>query len=104
MTKAFLPAFCLLASLLVLQGQAFSSDISRRQALTKAIGTVAGGVVTTLTLPGLANAEISEETPRVVTRMGGLLVSNIEQSSRSLLPDTYEANVPSTFGWLILAS
>jgi hypothetical protein len=77
MTRPFLPAFGLLASAMVQPGEAFSAVMSRRQALTNAIG---GGIVSTVILPQLAIAEISEETPRVVTRMGGLLVSIIQES------------------------
>lgn len=66
-----------IAALLVahsVSASAFSVEKSRRQAI-QAIG---GGVATAIA-PGViavlpANAVVSEETPRVVTRMGGLLV------------------------------
>jgi photosystem II oxygen-evolving enhancer protein 2 len=52
---------------------AFSPEMSRRQSMQAAIGGVATAVVPSI-LPLLpANAVIDEETPRVVTRMGGLL-------------------------------
>ena len=49
-------------------------EISRRESLMKSIGVI-GGVASSF--PFIANAEPSEETPRIVTRMGGLLVSTI---------------------------
>lgn len=62
-----------LISFLCGSAAAFSVDVSRRQAIQAAFTGAA-----TLAAPGLvfpANAAVSEETPRVVTRMGGLLVS-----------------------------
>ena len=51
----------------------FSVDLSRREAIQAAIAGAA-----TVIIPGVsvfpANAVVDEETPRVVTRMGGLLV------------------------------
>lgn len=73
MTKNILPAICLAAALLPSTTEGFSSQLSRRQAFVKA-ANVAGGVAATVALPNLAQAEVPEETPRVVTRMGGLLV------------------------------
>ena len=71
--KTLFPSLCLVAC--ALQGtEAFSSELSRRQAVAKTFNTVAGGIATTVVLPNVVNAEISEETARVVTRMGGLLV------------------------------
>ena len=72
--KSFL---CLVAAALTIHGsEGFSTELSRREALVKTIHTVAGGVAATVALPNLANAEISEETARVTTRMGGLMVSS----------------------------
>jgi len=48
-----------------------SPEVSRRDAFTKAAVGFLGGL-TVSSLP--AFAEVSEETPRVTTRMGGLLV------------------------------
>ena len=81
MTKMFLPSLCVVALTLVIPGQAFSTQLSRREAFAKAVGTVAGSVVTTIALPQLANAEITDETPRVTTRMGGLLVGRFQFGS-----------------------
>lgn len=73
MTKTILSTVCLAA--VALQGaESFSSQVSRREAFTKAANTVAGGIATTVVFPNLAFAEPTEETPRVTTRMGGLLV------------------------------
>lgn len=53
---------------------AFSAEFSRRQSLQAVIGGVATAVAPSI-IPVLpANAVVDEETPRVVTRMGGLLV------------------------------
>lgn len=73
MTKTLLPCLCLVAVTLLQGGNAFSSELSRRQAFVKTVNTVAGGVAASVVLPNLANAEITEETPRVTTRMGGNL-------------------------------
>ena len=53
---------------------AFSVDLSRRRAIQAAAAGVASAVVPGIVSTKPANAEVSEETPRVVTRMGGLLV------------------------------
>jgi len=45
-------------------------EISRRESLMKTVGVI-GGVASSF--PFIANAEPTEETPRVVNRMGGLL-------------------------------
>mmetsp|Transcript_22526 Transcript_22526/g.62729 ORF Transcript_22526/g.62729 Transcript_22526/m.62729 type:complete len:220 (-) Transcript_22526:164-823(-) len=51
----------------------FSPEVSRRQTFRTLVGGVATAVVPSV-LPLLpANAVVDEETPRVVTRMGGLL-------------------------------
>ena len=76
MTKEFLPLLCLVASALILPGESFSPDLSRRQVFTNALGTGAGGFAALVAIPQLVNAEVSEETPRVTTRMGGLLVGD----------------------------
>ncbi|CAB9504645.1 PsbP-like protein [Seminavis robusta] len=73
MTKTILPSLCLLAAALLPNSEAFSVELSRRNALNKAIGTAAAGIATTVVLPEFAVAAVSEETPRVTTRMGGLL-------------------------------
>ena len=75
MPTTVLPSLCLLAGALSQGTEAFSTELSRRHVIAKTLSTVAGGVAATVVLPDLANAEISEETPRVTTRMGGLLVS-----------------------------
>lgn len=58
---------------------AFSVDhLSRRQAIQAAIvGAVGPGLVSVFP----ANAVVEEETPRVVTRMGGLLVGSSTSSA-----------------------
>jgi presenilin-like A22 family membrane protease len=69
--KMAFPRKTLLLLFVLASTSAFSIDMSRRQAIQAAIGGVA-----TVALPSIlpANAVVSEETPRVVTRMGGLLV------------------------------
>lgn len=54
-----------------------SSNISRREAWNKVISSSAAVVLSTgaIVLPKIAYALPSEESPRVVNRMGGLLVS-----------------------------
>lgn len=68
--------FSLLAVSTMPQGAAsFSLGLSRRQTFAQT-ANVAGSIATAVAFPNLgANAEVTEETPRVVTRMGGLLVS-----------------------------
>jgi photosystem II oxygen-evolving enhancer protein 2 len=50
------------------------ADVSRRESFAK-VATLFGGVVgvATSAMPLVANAEPTDETPRTVTRMGGLL-------------------------------
>ena len=63
-------------SLAVLSGaSAFSVDLSRREIFQAAM---AGAVVAPMALIPVdpARAAVEEETPRVVTRMGGLLVGH----------------------------
>lgn len=59
-------------SILLSGASGFSVDLSRRQALQAAIAGAS-----TVIIPGVsifpANAVVDEETPRLVTRMGGLL-------------------------------
>ncbi|KAG7350486.1 photosystem II oxygen evolving complex protein PsbP [Nitzschia inconspicua] len=52
---------------------AFSGEVSRRQSLQAFVGGVATAVVPSIIPVFPANAVVEEETPRVVTRMGGLL-------------------------------
>ena len=53
---------------------AFSSnELNRRESLQALVGGVATAVIPAV-VPQIANALPSDETPRVVTRMGGLLV------------------------------
>ena len=73
MTKNLLPALFLGAALLQ-NVESFSAEVTRRQVFVKTVNTVAGGIAISVALPKLAGAEISEETPRVTTRMGGNLV------------------------------
>ena len=58
---------------------AFSSELNRRQSLQALVGGVASAAVVapTVVVPEIANALPSDETPRVVTRMGGLLVCDV---------------------------
>lgn len=71
---------------------AFSGDLfSRRESLQALVG----GVATAAAIPALlfpANAAVTEETPRTVTRMGGLLV-RIRQSVREGRRDGIEFDV-----------
>jgi hypothetical protein len=57
----------------------FSVDVSRRQAIQAAFGGVVTAVVPSLLSILPANAVVDEETPRIVTRMGGLLVGLMPQ-------------------------
>mmetsp|Transcript_1162 Transcript_1162/g.2667 ORF Transcript_1162/g.2667 Transcript_1162/m.2667 type:complete len:217 (-) Transcript_1162:2870-3520(-) len=58
----------------VLSGvSAFSPEVSRRQSLQALVGGVAASVAPVLFPLLPANAVVDEETPRIVTRMGGLL-------------------------------
>ena len=67
---AFTRKAILLLSILA-SSSAFSVELSRRQAIQAAVGGVVTAVAP-IVLP--ANAMPTEETPRIVTRMGGLLV------------------------------
>ena len=89
---------CLVAawSLLIVSSSAFSTsppnngpEVSRRQTLQNFIK--GGAAVATASafgvgagFPQAANAVVTEETPRVVTRMGGLLVSIVVFCLRTL--------------------
>jgi len=78
MTKSFLlSALCLLST--VHNVESFSSEVvnTRREAFVKAATAIAGGIATTVALPNIASAVPTEETPRVVSRMGGLLVGEV---------------------------
>jgi hypothetical protein len=52
----------------------FSMETSRRQAIQAAIGGIATAIAPSLVSVLPANAVVDEETPRVITRQGGLLV------------------------------
>ena len=52
---------------------AFSPELSRRQSFEAVVGGMATAVVPSLVALFPANAVVDEETPRIVTRMGGLL-------------------------------
>ena len=62
---------------------AFSPELSRRQSLEAVVGGVATAVVPSLVSLLPANAVVDEETPRIVTRMGGLLEA-YQDGSRSI--------------------
>lgn len=61
-------------SILCAPAAGFSVETSRRQAIQAAMGGIATAVAPSLISVLPANAVIDEETPRIVTRMGGLLV------------------------------
>ena len=64
----------------VLSGAAgFSVETSRREAIQAAMGGIATAVAPSLIAVLPANAVVDEETPRVITRMGGLLVCHLER-------------------------
>lgn len=70
MTKGSTLAFvCTLLS----GASAFSPELSRRQSFEAVVGGMATAVVPSLVALLPANAVVDEETPRIVTRMGGLL-------------------------------
>lgn len=58
-------------------GAAGAAGVSRRESFAK-VASIVGGVTAGLatSFPNAAIAYPSDETPRVVTRMGGLLVSD----------------------------
>ena len=102
MTKFALPLFVLYVASLQSSASAFNADvsmiknqnqmrksmtslaehknddlsISRRAAFVKSAAAIAGGMNIVSGLPIPAFAEITEETAKVTTRMGGLLVSS----------------------------
>lgn len=80
MTKGYSLAF--VCTLLSGVG-AFSPELSRRQSLEAVVGGVATAVVPSLVSLLPANAVVDEETPRIVTRMGGLLEA-YQDGSRSI--------------------
>jgi hypothetical protein len=53
----------------------FSGQLSRRQSLQAVVGGIATAALPSVVPLLPASAVVDEETPRVVTRMGGLLVS-----------------------------
>ena len=57
----------------------FSVETSRRQAIQAAVGGIATAVAPSLISVLPANAVVDEETPRIVTRMGGLLVCLLQK-------------------------
>jgi hypothetical protein len=61
----------------------FSMETSRRQAIQAAMGGIATAVAPSLISILPANAVVDEETPRSVTRMGGLLVCPVVETSNS---------------------
>lgn len=63
-----------LFAVLSASASAFSVEQSRRQAIQAIVGGVATAVAPSVISVLPANAVVDEETPRVVTRMGGLLV------------------------------
>jgi len=66
----------LVAIALQQQAEAWSVPLSRRQAFAQAASAAAGvASVSSILTPDAAFAEVSEETPRVTTRMGGNLES-----------------------------
>ena len=76
-TITFLAAAICLAA--VGNVSAFSSkELNRRESLQALVGGVATAVIPAV-VPQIANALPSDETPRVVTRMGGLLVCGLDE-------------------------
>ena len=51
-------------------------DISRRESFAN-VASIVGGIAGIATLPNTAFAMPTDETPRVISRMGGLLVSDL---------------------------
>ena len=80
MTKSrTLPVVCSIFAALLLGGggvSAFSVDVSRREAIQAAFAGAAA-IAPSLVSVLPANAMPDEETPRVITRMGGLLVGGL---------------------------
>lgn len=66
------------AALMPFAASAFSvsdASVSRREAFAKTASTLIGGsVASSLVVPSPAVAEVTDETPKVISRMGGLLV------------------------------
>ena len=56
-------------------GMKSNTDISRRESFANA-ASIIGGVAGIASLPGQALAVPTDETPRVISRLGGLLVSS----------------------------
>ena len=65
------------------QTPSLPSTINRRDTLSKTFGILGLGLATsTPFIPLIANAEVAEETPRVTSRMGGLLVRNRQYNEK----------------------
>lgn len=60
----------------------YAVEVSRRQSFANTAALI-GGFTMTGFLPSLANAEPTDETPRIVTRMGGLL-ERYQDSTRGI--------------------
>lgn len=74
---------------------ALSNGLSRRQSLEALVGGVATTVLAPSVIPVLsANAVVTDETPRVVTRMGGLLVGRHILSSPCIKGENIVAFFP----------
>jgi hypothetical protein len=71
---AWVTAFVCCAVLDLDSVTAFSGELSRRQSIQAVIGGIATAVTSNVIPVFPANAVVDEETPRIVTRMGGLLV------------------------------
>ena len=82
-TMEFPKKTILLLGFLAASASGFSMEVSRRNAIQAVVGGAATAVLPTI-LP--ANAVVDEETPRVITRMGGLLVRKRYFGSFSYLP------------------
>jgi hypothetical protein len=106
------------AALMPFSASAFSvsndASVSRREAFAKTATTLIGGTVASslIGVPSPARAEVADETPKVTSRMGGLLVSHSLYPMTSLLCSArWKANWCTTSqeryqdprGWQILA-
>lgn len=56
-------------------GPSSTPEVSRRESFAKVASIVGGAGLVASSMPSAAVAYPSEETPKIVTRMGGLLVS-----------------------------
>lgn len=66
--------FNVAALLVALSASASAFSVDRRQAIQAVVGGMATVVAPSVISVLPANAVVDEETPRIVTRMGGLLV------------------------------